>query len=105
MKYSILLLFIVLTGCDLHTDEKRTMYVCTHDELDSVQAFVKASIKDANNMSDEEMEDVIEALYGVGVRTNCNARTVRYEADGAGNIIAITTGVYSGEVCTGIRVY
>lgn len=72
----ILLLFSVflLSSCTTYyVDDK---YVCNCQEKEKVQEFVQTSIKNANNMSDEEMEDVIRELRLTAIKTICNKRQI-----------------------------
>ena len=67
-----------LGGCEQYTNPtiQRTMYVCNCTEKEKLQNFVQSSIKNANNMSDEEMEDVIHQLYKDGIAMYCNPRPI-----------------------------
>lgn len=60
-------------------DTERYGWVCTKEQKTQVQKFISDNIKGANNMSDEEMEDVIDALYRNGVKTICDCKNVKYE--------------------------
>ena len=51
-------------------------FVCTCEQQIKVQEFVERSISPANNMSDEEMEDVIQELWQAGVKMNCGQRVL-----------------------------
>lgn len=57
-------------------DRQRLRFVCTCDQMDEVQDFIKVTIKDANNMADEEMEDVISELKRTAIQTNCSQRLI-----------------------------
>ena len=50
--------------------------ICNKAERDSVSAFIERSIKPANNMSDEEMEDVISQLEQTGIRIKCRTKYI-----------------------------
>lgn len=52
--------------------ETRLVYSCSCEQQAKVASFVKESIQAANNMSDEEMEDVILQLERTGVKLNCS---------------------------------
>ena len=67
------LLCIVLLSC---SDKKTRCYVCEKTESLQVAEFLSKNIKDANNMSDEEMEDVITELRKTGIRLYCKQEFV-----------------------------
>jgi hypothetical protein len=67
------LLAVTLFSCD---SSQQTRFVCNCEEQKQLQAFVKESIKPANNMSDEEMEDVINQLRQDGIRLYCKSKPV-----------------------------
>lgn len=75
MKYSIL--FIVL--CFSCGPKRQEVYVCTCAQRDSVKNFVERNIKPANNMADEEMEDVINELFRTGISLHCQKRIIETE--------------------------
>jgi hypothetical protein len=66
---------ITLAACGPNT---HTAHVCTCEQMARVQAFVTANTAASNNHSDEEMEDVIDALFRTGVKTTCPERMVNY---------------------------
>jgi hypothetical protein len=70
----MILLAAILVGCE--NSEQRSRYVCNCQQLQELQSFVKGSIKDANNMSDEEMEDVIHQLRIDGMKIYCKQKPV-----------------------------
>lgn len=73
------LAIISLTSCrdtNIHT------FVCNCEESSKVQQFVSDNMKNSNNMSDEEMEDVIKELLITGVRLNCKQRFLWYDWTG-----------------------
>ncbi len=72
----IIFLCVICFGC-IH-DTERYLWVCTSQQKDQLQKFILESIKPANNMSDEEMEDVIDAIYRNGVKAICNCKSVKY---------------------------
>ena len=77
MKSIICLLFFTLFLCSCDpTIEQKDVYICTCQEKAKLQDFVKGSIKASNNMSDEEMEDVIRELRVTAIKIYCNQRTV-----------------------------
>ena len=53
-------------------------YVCNCKQQEKAALFVQNSIKAANNMSDEEMEDVISELTKTSVRLNCSRKQIKY---------------------------
>jgi hypothetical protein len=71
-----LILSALFLGCD---SSQHTRFVCNCEEQKQLQAFVKESIGPANNMSDEEMEDVINQLRKDGIRLYCKQKPVWYK--------------------------
>jgi outer membrane lipopolysaccharide assembly protein LptE/RlpB len=76
--YSILTI-LLLTACG---SELRTRNICTCDEQKRASKFVADHIKDANNMSDEEMEDVIYQLRASAIALHCHTEGVWTRHDG-----------------------
>jgi|688.fasta_scaffold235543_3 hypothetical protein len=74
------MLAVVLSGCG---SKQRSRYVCNCEEQKQLQAFVKESIKPANNMSDEEMEDVVHQLRVDGIKIYCKQKAVWVDNNGA----------------------
>lgn len=70
-------------------DKKQRVYGCTKSQQVKVSEFIQGSIKNANNMSDEEMEDVIIQLERTAVKCNCNQYvvTIHHEGDDMGEIL------------------
>ena len=64
----------------------REAYVCNCKQQAAVAAWLTANIGPANNLSDEEMEDVIFQLERTGVRLHCQHRILRHDA-GEGNTL------------------
>lgn len=80
MKYLFLpLISLVLLSCG---SSQHSRYVCNCQEQEKLQLFVKESIKPANNMSDEEMEDVIKQLRIEGVKIFCKQQPVWINSNG-----------------------
>lgn len=67
------LLCLVLFSC---SDKKTWFYVCDEQQRLQVADFVSKNIKGANNMSDEEMEDVIDELKDTGIQLYCRQEFV-----------------------------
>ena len=67
------LLAVTLFSCD---SSQQTRFVCNCEEQKQLQLFVKESIGPANNMSDEEMEDVINQLRRDGIMLYCKQKPV-----------------------------
>ena len=65
----ILLCLVFLSSC---SDKKARCYSCLKEDNLKVIEFVSKNIKNANNMSDEEMEDVITELRETGIKLYCN---------------------------------
>ena len=70
-KLILLFTAIALSSC---ADKKIRCYVCDKQEKQKVENFVSSNIKNANNMSDEEMEDVIEELTDTAIKLHCRQK-------------------------------
>ena len=80
-KLIFILTTITLSSC---ADKKIRCYVCDKQEKEKVENFVSSNIKNANNMSDEEMEDVIRELTETAIKINCKQKYL--DADFNGNL-------------------
>ena len=78
-KISLILTLIFLISC---ADKKIRCYVCDANDKAKVSEFVSKNIKDANNMSDEEMEDVISQLEETGIKIHCRQEFILTDWDG-----------------------
>lgn len=78
--FIILMLSLFLFSCSSSIQDK---YVCNCKQKKEVQEFVANHIKDANNMSDEEMEDVIAQLRVTAIKTICQQKPVWINHDGS----------------------
>lgn len=65
---SIAILGLALISC---SDKKTRCYVCDKNESSQVADFITKNAKSSNNMSDEEMEDVITELRETGIKLYC----------------------------------
>jgi hypothetical protein len=74
MKKVILILVCVITMISCEYQDSRS--VCNCEEREKVATFISDNIKAANNMSDEEMEDVIRQLEWTAVKTICHREVV-----------------------------
>lgn len=74
MKKILLLSAIILAFASCERSEERTIYVCDCEQQKKAAEFVQNSIKNSNNMSDEEMEDVIHQLERTAVKLNCSQK-------------------------------
>ncbi len=79
MKNLILIALLLLTACGSQQD---TRFICNCEQKKEVQRFIEAHIKDANNMSDEEMEDVIVQLQRTAISVTCTQRLFWIIPDG-----------------------
>jgi hypothetical protein len=70
-------MILVLASCD----NKTRCYVCNPEENRKAQEFVASNIKAANNMSDEEMEDVIDELFTTSIKLNCRQKMMNCSWD------------------------
>ena len=77
MKKAVL--FIVcamgMVSCGNRT-VKENIYVCNCEQQKLASKFVSDNIKNANNMSDEEMEEVVHQLERTSIRLNCPKKRV-----------------------------
>ncbi len=69
-------LIMTTVSCGAPVSEQRTRVVCNCEEKKALQSFVENSIADANNMSDEEMEDVVHQLTVDGSAIHCHKEPV-----------------------------
>lgn len=67
------LLCLVLFSC---SNKQVPCYVCDEQQRLQVADFVSKNVKGANNMSDEEMEDVISELRDTGIKLYCRQEFV-----------------------------
>jgi len=72
------LLCLLLFSC---ADKKKLCYVCEQSDNLQVANFISKNIRAANNMSDEEMEDVISELRITGIQLYCKQVYVPCEFD------------------------
>jgi hypothetical protein len=84
----VLLLILVLGGLVSCMDQtrKENVYVCNCEQQKAASKFVSDNMKAANNMSDEEMEDVISQLERTGVKLNCPKKRLKVVRNGEGYI-------------------
>ena len=78
-KLLLLLILILITSC---SDKKIRCYICDANKKAKVSEFVSKNIKDANNMSDEEMEDVISQLEETGIKIHCRQEFILTDWNG-----------------------
>ena len=76
---AILLLCAVFSSC---SDKQDMEWICNCEQQKKVADFVSANTKPANNMSDEEMEDVITELRRTGVKLHCKQRLMWQDREG-----------------------
>lgn len=69
----LILITLLVWSCGSKQDDR---YVCTCEENKEASAFVERNIKAANNMSDEEMEDVIKELTRTAIKFKCHQEVV-----------------------------
>ena len=87
------MLIILFSSCTRVED--KMLFSCDCQQQKEAAKFVKESIKDANNMSDEEMEDVISQLERTSVRLHCSKKTYKVRV---GDGVFEPQGVPSGVV-------
>lgn len=74
--------FIAAVSCFLLScsfERKASRWVCNCEQREKIAVFISSNMKDANNMSDEEMEDVISELTKTAVMINCNQKNVYFD--------------------------
>ena len=78
-----LLLALLVLGCRREIDYPEVRIVperfCTTEDRPLLVDFIQTCIKNANNMSDEEMEDVVQQCERTGFNTVCPIRTILQE--------------------------
>ena len=91
----IIVCMIVITSC---TDNKvkENVYVCDCEQQKAAAKFVSDNIQGANNMSDEEMEDVISQLEKTAVKLNCHRKRLLVMKSPDGYVIDVY-GLKKGE--------
>jgi hypothetical protein len=89
----ILLLITIVTACENGKEEIKYQMepciVCDSTELANARSFVSDNVKNANNMSDEEMEDVIEELTTSGLKLSCRRLPLKCYQEDDGDYIAV----------------
>lgn len=95
MKKIIMLLLVssmvLMTNCEpAESESVKAETVCNCEQRDKVASFIQSSIKNANNMSDEEMEDVISELRKTAIRIYCPQKNVRaIRSNQSGSIVRL----------------
>lgn len=79
MRFIIFLLITLLASC---SESQEMEWVCDCGQQKAVSEFVTANMKNANNMSDEEMEDVIRELRFTGIKLNCRQKLMWQDSNG-----------------------
>ena len=69
----VLLAVVLFSSCG---SNQVSRFICDCEQQKQLQDFVKESVKPANNMSDEEMEDVISQLRKDGIMIYCKQKPV-----------------------------
>lgn len=77
--FTYALLSVLILGCRRPQESR---FVCNCEQQKQLQEFVQKSIKPSNNMSDEEMEDVISQLRKDGVMIFCKQQPIWVHSDG-----------------------
>ena len=75
MKKYLFVLLAIFTSCESGKEYRDrqlgSFFVCNESQNNKVAEFIKSSIGNANNHSDEEMEDVIFQLEKTAKNTFC----------------------------------
>lgn len=77
---------VALSACDTTTERQVVVWACNCEEKAAAANWVGEHIGDANNHSDEEMEDVILQLQKTAVQLHCKRLQMQLSTDNAGNI-------------------
>ena len=85
MKKLLITFFTIslLSSCSVEPSQ-RLEWVCSCQEQVKIVDFISSNIKSANNMSDEEVEDVIVELRRTGIKVHCKQKMI--DIDGYGHI-------------------
>ncbi len=96
--FFMLLVIGLNSGCEpAEMETVQTETVCNCQQRDKVAEFIQGSIKNANNMSDEEMEDVIRELRHTAINIYCPLKNVKALRSQGGHIIKLTEPLDSCE--------
>lgn len=79
--FSFFVIGVIIISCGGH--EKRIGTICSCEQLKEVSKFVSENIQKANNMSDEEMEDVINELRYTAIRIHCSQKLMLFKSNEA----------------------
>lgn len=74
-----ILLLLIIVGCG---NQRHLRTVCNCEQKKELKEFVQKSIGSANNMSDEEMEDVIIQLEASGSNIICEQKIIIFSPSG-----------------------
>lgn len=97
----VIIMLMMLTSC-VNPNYQKYEDVCSCQELDKVNKFITDNMKSANNMSDEEMEDVIEELRKTAIETNCHQKLMLHNGE-SGRIMYETVKLDSCEKIMDIK--
>lgn len=81
----VLLLSVSIVSCTAKRElsqDKEPFMVCSCQQDEKRAGWVGQHVKDSNNMSDEEMEDVISELNRVSYGMFCSEKLFYYTGDG-----------------------
>jgi len=90
-KYLIVLICAITVSCGDNKADTYPVYVCNCEQRDKVIDFLEKTISDANNMSDEEMEDVIIELRETAYKTICGITNIKgnYNSSSASHVFQL----------------
>ena len=86
--YLFWILFFVACGGNSNT-EFTAVWACTCDEQSAAAKWVGDHIEDANNRSDEEMEDVISQLQKTAIQLHCKRKMKHVSVNNSGTIVGV----------------
>lgn len=75
-----------LVGCSNDTPAPIVVWSCNCEQQKAAAEWVGSHIADANNQSDEEMEDVIDQLQKTAIQLHCIKKMFNLRIDAAGKI-------------------
>lgn len=103
MNKGMILIALILCACN--RTETRRLYVCSPSQRQAAADWMTVNMKAANNMSDEEMEDVISELRKAAICLHCQSRDVVVECQSNGHITRIVSKLDSLEAVTDPYMY
>lgn len=79
-KILVIISSLLIMSCE---GRKIRCFVCDKEDKTKISEFITANMKSANNMSDEEMEDVIIQLEKTAIKTFCKQKIIQGDWEGS----------------------